>query len=80
MGTVQAIRHDVLAAHGAFLLQILFVSHRHAGDGYLHRQYRVDGRCECQLDRSTHLASINLGGHHRPESTHIEEVLAHPRG
>ena len=81
MGAIEAIGHDMLAAHGAdVVLARLFLGRGHAGDRDFERHDRVDRGREGQLDRAADLAGVRLGGHHRTEGADVEEIGAHPGG
>ena len=75
---VQAIGHDEFAADRAFLVHILFIGHRHAGNADFSRHDRINAFRKGKLDRSAYLPAINFGRHDGTECPDIEKVVAHP--
>ena len=88
MRAIEAVGHDVFAAHGAVLRPLVvaaldqlgllgFVGRGHSRDGDFERHDRLDGARKRQLHRSAHLPAIDACAHDRAEGTDIEEILAH---
>ena len=88
MRAVEAVGHDVLAAHGAVLRPLVvaaldllglfgLVGRRHSRDGDFERHDRLDGAREGELHRSSHLSAIDAGAHDRAEGANVEEIVAH---
>src|SRR5262249_31767159 len=76
--TIEGVRHDVLAAHGALLLKVPFVGDGRARDRDFERHDWVDRLREGQLDGTTHLSAVDLCPHHRAEGPDVVEVGTHP--
>src|SRR5258708_16198434 len=92
MGTVERIRHDMLAAHRAVLRPLvalvtflpvgllLLVGGSHASDGDFERQNRFNRARKSNLHRPAHLTGIDTRAHYRAKGADIEEVVAHEFG
>ena len=79
---VEAVRHDVLAAHfGVLLFRVRLGRDGDARDGHLLRQNGVDASGKAELHRPTHLTAVERtlgkGRHHRAERADIVEIGTH---
>ena len=78
MHPVQAVRHDMLAAHCSFFFEVFFVGYCHAGNGNFQRYDGVFGLGEGNLNRPTYLAGVYFSGHYCAKCPNVKEILTHP--
>jgi hypothetical protein len=89
MGAVEAIRHDVFAAHGAVFSAFVFaggcfvlflfrlIGRRHPRDRDFERNDRFHRSRERELHWAAHLSAIDSRAHHGRKGAHVEEIVAH---
>ena len=76
--TIQAVRHDELAAHGALFFQVFFIGHGHTRDAHFGRDHGFHAAGKGQLHRAAYLAAVHFRGHDGSEGADVEKILAHP--
>ena len=74
---IEPIGNVLLAPHGALFLGVLLLGDSHAGNAHFHWHDRIDRFRKTHLYGPAHLPAVNARGHHGPEATNVEEVVAH---